>query len=148
MILIQILAQSTLEFISSSPQCNLIFDFWGLFSLISFLKNVSRMKRSWREELQLPVTTKRSFLSRVAINEKTCSSDIGNFDSFGSKFFAKVISCFKSFSLNVCLANTKWIWFAKYFSRRNVWPPGHRHRWRNRRRMGLAHSLLSFEFCF
>jgi len=32
--------------------------------------------------------------------KKTCSSDIGSFDSVRSKFFAKVISCFKSFSLN------------------------------------------------
>jgi len=32
--------------------------------------------------------------------KKNCSSDIGSFDSFRSKFFAKVISCFKSFSLN------------------------------------------------
>jgi len=32
--------------------------------------------------------------------KKNCSSDIGSFDSFRSKFFVKVISCFKSFSLN------------------------------------------------
>ena len=68
-----------------------------MFSLISFLKNLSRMKRRWREDLQLPVTIKRSL---VAINDKNCSSDIGSFDSFRSKFFAKAISRFKSFSLN------------------------------------------------
>jgi len=32
--------------------------------------------------------------------EKNCSSDAGSFDSFRSKFFAKVISRFTSFSLN------------------------------------------------
>jgi len=62
-----------------------------------FLKNFSRMKRWWREELQLPVTINRSY---VTIHEKYCSSDTGSFDSFGSKFFAKVISYFKSFSPN------------------------------------------------
>jgi len=69
-----------------------------MFSLISFLKNLSRIKQRLREELQPPVTIKRSFLSRYKI--KKCSSDIGSFDSFRSKFFAEVISCFKSFSLN------------------------------------------------
>ena len=34
-----------------------------MFSLISFLKNFSRMKHWWREELQLPATIKRSFSS-------------------------------------------------------------------------------------
>jgi len=56
------------------------------------------MKRWWREKLQLPVTIKHRFLSSYKL--KKCSSDISNFDSFRSKFFAKVISCFKSFSLN------------------------------------------------
>jgi len=32
--------------------------------------------------------------------KKTCSGDIGSFDSFRNKFFANVISCFKSFLLN------------------------------------------------
>jgi len=52
--------------------------------------------RAW---LQLPVTIKRCFL-KVAINDKNCSSDIRSFDSFRNKFFAKVISHFKSFSLS------------------------------------------------
>jgi len=34
------------------------------------------------------------------MNETNCSSDIGSFDSFRRKFFVKVISHFKSFSLN------------------------------------------------
>jgi len=32
--------------------------------------------------------------------KKKCSSNIGSFDAFRIKFFAKVISYFKSFSLN------------------------------------------------
>jgi len=83
-------------------QCYPIFhwswNFWEIFSLSLFLKNFSRMKRWWREELQLPVTVKRSFLS--SYKWKNCSSDIGSFVSFRSKFFAKVISYFKSFSSN------------------------------------------------
>jgi len=55
------------------------WNFWEIFSVILFLKNFSRMKRWWWEELQLPVTT---------------------FDAVWSKFFAKVIWYFKSFSLN------------------------------------------------
>jgi len=35
----------------------------------------------------------------LTTNETNCSSDIGSFDSLRSKFFAKLISCFKSFSL-------------------------------------------------
>jgi len=42
-----------------------------------------------------PVSTNAAF--KVAINEKNCSNDVDSFDSFRSKFFAKVISCFKSF---------------------------------------------------
>ena len=71
------------------------------------------MKRSWREELQLPVTIKRSIVSRVATNEKTCSSDIGSLQSFRNKFFANVNSCFESFSLNEydlwSFLNLQWI---------------------------------------
>ena len=36
----------------------------------------------------------------VAINDKNCPIGIRSFDSFRSKFFAKLISRFKSFSLN------------------------------------------------
>jgi len=58
------------------------------------------MKHWWREELQLPVTIKRSFfLSTVAINHKNFSRDIRSFYSFRSKYITKVISCLKSFSL-------------------------------------------------
>jgi len=47
-------------------QCCPIFhwswNFWEMFSLISFLKNFSPMNQWWREEWQLPVTIKRRFL--------------------------------------------------------------------------------------
>jgi len=39
------------------------WNFCEMFSLISFLKNFSRMKRRCREKLQLPVAIKRNFLS-------------------------------------------------------------------------------------
>jgi len=55
-----------LNFISSSPQCNLILQNHVDCHII------------------------------VVINEKNCSSDIGSFDSFWSQFFAKVIPCFKT----------------------------------------------------
>jgi len=34
-----------------------------------------------------------------AVNEINCSSDVGSCDSFRNKFFARSVSCFKSFSL-------------------------------------------------
>jgi len=46
------------------------------------------------------LATNNNQRSFVAISEKNCSNDIGSFDSFQSKFFTKVISYFKSFSLN------------------------------------------------
>ena len=39
------------------------WNFWEMFSLISFVKNFFRMKRWWREELQLPATIRRSFVT-------------------------------------------------------------------------------------
>jgi len=51
-----------------------------------------------RRGLQPPVTIKWNFLS--SCKWKNCSRDIGSFDSFRSKLFAKVISCFKSFLIN------------------------------------------------
>jgi len=84
------------------------------------MKNVYCMKHCWQEESQLPVTIKRSF-SR-SYKWKNCSNDIGSFDSFLTKFFAKVISCFKSFSLNEYDSRI----LSSVFSDRNVWPPGKR----------------------
>jgi len=46
------------------------------------------------EELQLPITIKPNFLSSCKL--KNCSSHIGSFDSFRSKFFAKVSCIFKN----------------------------------------------------
>jgi len=61
----------SIYFFSSYPfnlridQCYSIYhwssNFWEMFSLILLLKNFSRMKRWWREELKLLVTIKRSF---------------------------------------------------------------------------------------
>ena len=84
---------------SMLPNVSLVMEFLGKVFTNVFLKNFSRMKRWWREELQLPVTIKRSFVT--SYKWKThCLGDIGSFDSFRSKFFANVISRFKSFALN------------------------------------------------
>jgi len=51
-----------------------------------------------------------------AINEISCSSDVGSCDSFRNNFFTRSVSCFKSFSL------IEWA-FANFFkcsSDRNV----------------------------
>jgi len=68
-----------------------------MFSLISLLKKLlshealvtGRVTAASNNQTQL-----------VFINETNCSSDIGSFDFFPKQFFAKVISCFRSFSLN------------------------------------------------
>ena len=57
-----------------------------------------------------------------AINETNCSMDVGSCNSFRSKFFARRVSCFKSFSLiEYAFAN-----FFKCSSDRNVRPRGQR----------------------
>jgi len=105
-------------------QCYPIFhwswNFWELFSLISFLKNFSRMKRSWQEELQLPVTIKRSFLSRLC-----CSYTWKKmFERYRQlRLLPKQILCQSHFMFQIIF--TKRIWLAnsfKCFSHRNVWP--------------------------
>ena len=53
---------------------------------------------------------------------KNCSSDIGSFDSIRSKFFAKVMSSFRSFSLNEYDLQI----LSSVFSDRNIWSPGQR----------------------
>jgi len=60
----------------------------------------SRLKHWWREELQLPATIKRSFLSSYKWQKLFERHTVRSFDSFRSKFFANVISRFKSFSRN------------------------------------------------
>jgi len=80
------------------PNLSLVMEFLGNVFTNFIFKNIFRMKHWWREELQLPVSIKRTFL--IAIHDKNCSSGIRSFDSFRSKLFAKVISCFESFSLN------------------------------------------------
>ena len=48
------------------PIFHWLWNFWEMFSLISYLKYFSRMKRWWRKALQLPlpVTIKRNLSSR------------------------------------------------------------------------------------
>ena len=102
------------------PNHSLVMEFLeNVFTNFIFEK-FSSMKHWWREELQQPVTIKRSFLS--SYKWKKCSSDRGRFDSFRSEFFAKVISCFKSLSLD---ENGLRI-LSSAFSERNIWPPGQR----------------------
>ena len=97
-----------------------------MFSLISFLKNFSRMKRWWREVWQLPVTIKRSFLSsyiRKKLFER-CKQ---------LRLLPKQILCQSYFMFQIMF--TKWIWFAissKCFSNGYVSPPGFRAETRER----------------
>ena len=63
-----------------------------MFSLIYSLKNVSRMKRRWREELQLLLPIERSLLS--SYKWKNCSSDIGSFERYCALIFAASVQVF------------------------------------------------------
>jgi len=91
-----------------------------MFSLISFLKNFSRMKHWWREELQLPATIKRSFLSSNKWQKL--------FERYRQlRLFPKHIICQSYFMFWIIF--TEWIWFVncfKFVSDRNVWPPRQR----------------------
>jgi len=79
------------------PNPSLVTEFLGnAFTNFIFKKFLSH--EALVTELQLPVTVKRSFF--CSYKWQNCSSDIGSFDSVRSKFFAIVISRFKSFSLN------------------------------------------------
>ena len=81
------------------PIFHCLWNFWEMFSLISYLKYFSRMKRWWRKALQLPppVTTKRNLISRY--KGKKLFERYRQIRLLPNKIFAKVISCFKSFSL-------------------------------------------------
>jgi len=100
--------------------------FWEMFSLLSFLKNFSRMKRWWREKLQLPLTTKRSFLSSYKWKKL--------FERYRQlRLLPKQILCQNYFMFQILF--TKWIWFAnsfKCFIDKNIWPPGQRAEMRKR----------------
>jgi len=91
-----------------------------MFSLISFLKNFSRMKHWWREELQLPVTIKRSFISSYKWQKL--------FEWYTQlRLLPNQIICRSCFTFQIIF--TDWIWFVnsfKCFSDGNVWPPGQR----------------------
>jgi len=86
-----------------------------MFSLISFLKNFARTKHWWREELQLPVTITRSFLN--SFKWQKLFERYRQLRLSRSKFFTKVISRFKSFSLNGYDLR-----FLSSDFLRNVWP--------------------------
>ena len=81
------------------PIFHRLWSFWEMFSLISYLKFFSRMKRWWRKALHLPlpVTIKRNLLSRY--KWKKLFERYRQLRLLPNKIFAKVISCFKSFSL-------------------------------------------------
>ena len=117
-------------------QCYPIFrcswNFCEMFSLISFLKNFSRMKRWWRKELQLPATIKRSFLSSYK----------------GKKLFErhrqlrllpKQTLCQSYFTFQIIFTK-QWRFSnsSKCFPDGNVWPPG---QWPETREKVGAESL-------
>ena len=97
-----------------------------MFSLISFLKHFSRMKRRWREELQLPVVIKRSFLSKYKWKKM--------FERYRQlRLLPKQILCQSYFTFLIIF--TKWIWFvnsSKCFSDGNIWLAGQRAETRER----------------
>jgi len=77
-----------------------------MFSLISFLKNFSRMKRWWRKELQLPVTIKRNFLSSYKWKKL--------FERYRQlPLLPKQILCQSYFTFQIIFTN--WIWFVNSF---------------------------------
>jgi len=104
-----------------------------MFSLISFLKNFSRMKRRWREKSQLPVAIKRSFLSSYKWKKlfESCRQ---------LRLLSKQILCQSYITFQIIFTQeylraldipvfTKWIWFTNSFNcvyDGNVWPPGQR----------------------
>jgi len=97
-----------------------------MFSVTSFLKNFSRMKRRWREELQLLVAIKRSFLSSYKWKKmfEPCRQ---------LRLLPKQI-LYQSF-ITFEIIFTKWLWFANSFKcvyDGNVWPPGQRAEIRDR----------------
>jgi len=91
-----------------------------MLSLISFLKNFSRMKHWWREELQLPVTITRSFISSYKWQKL--------FERYTQLWlFPNQIICQSYFTFQIIFRN--WIWFvnsSKCVSGGNVWPLGQR----------------------
>ena len=91
-----------------------------MFSLLSFLKNFSRMKHWWREDLQLPPTIKRSFSSSHKWQKL--------FERYRQlRLFPKQIICQNYFMFWIIFA--EWIWFVncfKFVSDRNFWPPEQR----------------------
>jgi len=96
------------------------WNFFEMFLLISYLKNFSRMKHWWREELQLPGTIKRSFISGYKWQKL--------FVRYTQlRLLLKQINYQSYFTFQIIFTN--WIWFvnsSKCVSDGNVWPPGQR----------------------
>ena len=108
------------------PYLSLVMEFWEIFSLFSFLKNFFRMKHWWWEELQLPATIKRSFLSGYKWQKL--------FERYAQlRLFPKQILYQSYFTFQIIF--TKWILFFNSFkcvSDGNVWPSGQRAELRER----------------
>jgi len=95
------------------------------------------MKHWWREELQLPVTIKRSFLSSYKWQKL--------FEGYRQlRLFPKQIICQHDFTFWIIF--TKWIWFVNCFkcvSDGNVWPPGQRAEIRERIASESSQKILT-----
>ena len=79
------------------PMCHWLWNFWEMFSLISYLKCFSRMKRWWRKALQLPVTIKGNLLSRY--KWKKLFERYRQLDSFRTKSLPKLFHVLNHFHL-------------------------------------------------
>jgi len=106
-----------------------------MLSLISFLKNFSRIKHWWREELQLPVTIKRSILSSYK-----CQKLLQRYAQLW--LVPNQIICQSYFTFQIIFTN--WIWFvnsSKCVSDGNVWSPGQRTEIRERIASESLHKI-------
>ena len=92
---------------------------------------VKAISNNWYEQLKAPLYG--------AINEINCSSDVGSSDSCRSKFFARSVSRFKSFSL----IEFAFAFFFKCSSDRNVLPPGQKAECR--KELLLNHCKISLQ---
>ena len=102
------------------PNLSLVMEFLGNVFTNFIFENFPCMKHWWREELQLPVTIKRSFLSRYKWQKL--------FERYTQlRLLPKQILCQRHFTFQIIF--TKWIWFVNFFncvSDGNVWSSGQR----------------------
>ena len=80
------------------PNLSLVMEFLGNVFTNSIFEKLLSHEALLTGRDAATITIQRSFSS--SYKWKNCLSDIGSFDSFLRKYFAKVISCFKSFSRN------------------------------------------------